>query len=79
MSASDDRQFIDDLVRDNLRNVADRQEPARRGPHPKAHGCVTATFRVLPDLPEDLRKGLFARPGEYAALIRFSNGLHDDD
>ncbi len=47
-----------------------------RGVHPKDHGCVTATFRVLDadKLPPELRVGVFAKPGrEYQAWIRFSN------
>ena len=47
---------------------------ARRDAHPKAHGCVHASFRVLDALPEPLRIGLFAEPRRYEALIRFSNG-----
>jgi hypothetical protein len=30
--------------------------------------------RVLPDLPEHARQGLFAKPGEHRAYVRFSNG-----
>ena len=48
--------------------------PARRDAHPKAHGCVTARFRVLDDLPDSLRAGLFATPRSYDSLIRLSNG-----
>lgn len=51
-------------------------EPARvlRGVHPKSHGCVSARFEVLPDLPPDLRVGLFATPGrKFRAWIRYSN------
>jgi hypothetical protein len=36
------------------------QAPDRRGQHPKAHGCLQASFLVLPDVPEGLRHGLFA-------------------
>ncbi|MEF3365877.1 catalase family protein [Methylocystis sp. 9N] len=47
---------------------------ARRGVHPKDHGCVKATFTVNPDLPENYRVGVFATPGkQYLAWIRFSN------
>jgi hypothetical protein len=47
---------------------------ALRGAHPKASGCVKAVFTVDPDLPEVLRVGSFAHPGEkYMAWIRFSN------
>jgi hypothetical protein len=35
---------------------------------------LEATFTVLPDLPEPARAGLFARPGDYRAYVRFSNG-----
>lgn len=48
--------------------------PVQRGVHPKDHGCVRARFTVNPDLPADLRVGVFAEPGRtYAAWIRFSN------
>jgi hypothetical protein len=49
-------------------------DPILRGVHPKDHGCVTAAFKVRDDLPEDLRVGVFAKPGrEYQTYIRFSN------
>jgi len=48
--------------------------PPLRGVHPKDHGCVTAKFQVLNDLPEAYRVGVFAKPGrEYDAYIRYSN------
>lgn len=47
---------------------------ARRGVHPKDHGCVKATFTVNPDIPPNYRAGVFATPGKkYPAWIRFSN------
>jgi hypothetical protein len=58
------------------RRYVDRpQEPIiRRGVHPKDHGCVTAKFKILDNLPGDLRVGVFAEPGrEYDAFVRFSN------
>lgn len=46
----------------------------RRGVHAKGHGCVTATFEVLPDVALNLRQGVFSTPGKkYSALVRFSN------
>ncbi len=48
--------------------------PAHRDAHPKAHGCVTAEFEVLPDVPEALRIGVFKAPRRYQAWVRFSNG-----
>ena len=50
------------------------REPALRGAHAKASGCVKAVFTVDPDLPDALRVGSFVHPGEkYKAWIRFSN------
>jgi hypothetical protein len=48
--------------------------PVLRGVHPKDHGCVQAVFEVNADLPEELRVGVFSKPGrKYEAWIRFSN------
>lgn len=45
-----------------------------RGVHPKSHGCVKATFKINENIDEDLRVGLFAKPGqEFQAIVRFSN------
>ena len=48
--------------------------PARRDAHPKGHGCVRSSFRVLDTVPEALRAGVFAAPASFQAWIRFSNG-----
>ncbi len=55
------------------------QEPHHRGEHPKHHAGVWATFAVEANIPEALRVGLFAQPGEHTAFIRFSNGRTFDD
>jgi hypothetical protein len=68
----------DDLIRKLL---AMREPRVQRGPagvfvresHPKHHGCVRARFVVEPDLPSDLRVGVFAQRPDYSAWIRFSN------
>lgn len=68
----------DELIRDLL---AMREPRVLRGPagvfvresHPKHHGCVEARFVVEPDLPAELRVGVFAQQPAYAARIRFSN------
>ena len=47
---------------------------ARRGVHPKDHGCVQAKFTVNPDLPKELQAGVLAFAGKtYETWIRFSN------
>lgn len=47
---------------------------ARRDAHPKAHGCVVATFKVRDDLPDQLNAGVFQPGAKHDAVIRFSNG-----
>src|SRR5262245_20450233 len=41
--------------------------------HVKVHGCATAEFRVLPNLPAELAQGVFAQERTFAAAVRFSN------
>src|SRR4051812_31332760 len=48
--------------------------PVPRQQHGRGHGVVRATFRVSANVPPDLRHGVFREPGEYPALVRFSNG-----
>lgn len=48
-----------------------------RDAHPKHHGIVKGTFQVMPDLPADLRYGVFTPNAEYRAYLRFSNGFPD--
>jgi hypothetical protein len=56
------------------------QAPGNRGQHPKSHGTVWAEFTVAPNLPENLRVGIFKQPGKtYPAWIRFSNASATDD
>ncbi len=43
--------------------------------HTKMHGCVKATFSVEPNLPDELKVGVFAgKAKDYHAWVRFSNG-----
>lgn len=52
---------------------------SRRGEHPKTHCGLWARFRVEEDIPGEFRVGLFAKPGSYVALVRYSNGRNPDD
>ncbi len=47
---------------------------ARRDVHPKAHGCVKASFSVSEALPAKFASGVFVPGKRYDAWIRFSNG-----
>jgi catalase len=52
---------------------------AKRDAHPKAHGCVTAKFKVSDRIPGDLAVGTFQPGKTYDAWVRFSNGGKEDD
>ena len=46
---------------------------AVRSQHPKSHGLLKAKFIVSSDVPNNLRRGIFAQPETYQAWVRFSN------
>ena len=45
---------------------------AIRSVHAKRHGVLRGEFTVLDALPPELAQGLFASPGRYEAVVRFS-------
>jgi hypothetical protein len=45
-----------------------------RALHAKGQVGAEAELTVLPDLPEEARVGIFARPATYRAYVRYSNG-----
>jgi hypothetical protein len=45
---------------------------ALRSVHAKAHGVLRGELEVLGSLPEYLAQGLFAKPGRYPVVMRFS-------
>lgn len=55
------------IIKDNATGIM------RRDAHPKMHGVVKAEFIVEPNLPPELRVGIFKEPATYKAWIRFSN------
>jgi hypothetical protein len=74
---------ITEMVRGFLalqaRTAAEENRPLRRGAHAKGV-CARAVFEVLdvaegrdPALAARLAKGIYARPGSYPAIVRFSN------
>ncbi len=68
-------EHIESLIR-HLRAKMERDYAKTRmlrDAHPKMHGCVRGEFRILPDLPQELRVGLFKQSGVYPVWVRFSN------
>ena len=55
----------------------DRYRHAIRSVHAKSHGLLKATLKVHASLPEPLAQGLFAAPGEYGTILRFSTNPGD--
>jgi hypothetical protein len=41
--------------------------------HTRMHGCVKAAFTIEPNLPNNLRVGVFSQPKTFHAWVRFSN------
>ena len=51
------------------------RRPVTRDAHPKAHGCVRATFTVVQSLRNEFSHGVFIAGKKYQSWIRFSNAL----
>lgn len=56
-----------------------RQGTVMRFNQAKSLGCFDASFQVKDDIPDNLKLGLFAKPGEYPAMVRFANASTFDD
>lgn len=65
------REMFVDIVQNGRISVG--QWPAKRPVFLKPHGIAHARFKILPDLPESLRVGLFAIGGSLSAWVRFSS------
>jgi hypothetical protein len=61
---------------DTLRSISEttfqHSGHATRSVHAKSHGVLRGKVTVLPGLPPPFAQGLFARPAEYDAVMRFS-------
>ncbi|AMY09243.1 Catalase [Luteitalea pratensis] len=70
----DDPKVFERMVALTIEQMEPVRGHLRRGQHAKATGCVTAEFRIVDDVPQELRHGIFSRPGRtFRALVRFSN------
>lgn len=59
---------------ERLASMQRARADGERALHAKMHAGFTARLEVRENLPAPLAQGLFARPGEYRAYVRFSNG-----
>jgi len=73
-------RFFDDIattIRHIAEMIADRARHAARGVHAKSHGLLRAELSVNDGIKDPLRQGLFANPGKYPAIMRFSTNPGD--
>lgn len=72
---ADEAETIQGLV-DTLHRISETiykdTGHAPRSVHSKSHGLLRGELRVLDDLPEPLRQGIFATPGAHPVVMRFS-------
>ena len=73
-SLPDEEQYTQGIIDELSAFLRENWLPGRvqRFGNTKTFGVLRAEFSVLPDLPEDLRHGLFASPRTYPAWVRFS-------
>lgn len=74
-----EEELISDIIKSNEMMMERVDGGLKRAQHPKGHGCFEAIFEVLETDQENLKFGIFDKPGAYPALIRFSNGAKSDD
>ncbi|ARV58636.1 catalase [Nostocales cyanobacterium HT-58-2] len=68
-------QAIEQMTRQQVEhNYQVGERLARRDAHAKHHGCVKGEFIIEPNLPEEMKVGVFKESGKkFTACIRFSN------
>jgi hypothetical protein len=69
-----EEQALDDIIDLMADQMRGHFKPGgyERGGNTKTHGIVRATLTVRDDLPEHLRRGIFASQRSYPAYVRFS-------
>ncbi len=78
--APEEHVIFDELSRTMqhiTRSMAARYRHAYRPVHAKSHGVLVGTLEVPANLPEHLAQGLFAKPGSYPVILRFSTNPGD--
>ena len=64
-------------ILESMHRLGDRTQKkyghAVRVSHAKSHGAAVGELEVLGGLPEELRQGLFAKPGRYPIVARLAN------
>jgi hypothetical protein len=69
-----EEEHLDDIIStmgDQMRRLWLKPD-FQRGGNTKTHGIVRGELRIREDLPEHMRRGIFAEPKTYKAWVRFS-------
>lgn len=76
----DEQQTIQELI-DTLQSISDKTAHdhghAFRSVHVKSHGLLRGKLRVEPNLPRELKQGIFASDSTYPVVIRLSTSPGD--
>ena len=75
--STDENKVVDGIIETmttESKKVADRDGRTVRSSHAKSTSLVKGTFEVLPNLPPQLRQGLFGVPRSFPVLMRFAQG-----
>src|SRR6201987_1884134 len=70
----DEEAFLDSIISSFEKQMRGLWKPGgfERGGNTKTHGIVRGEFIVHDNLPEKLRRGIYAQPHTYRAWVRFS-------
>ena len=78
--AANEHVIFDELSRTMqhiTRTMASRYRHAYRPVHAKSHGILVGTLQALPNLPAELKQGLFATTDPHPVVMRFSTNPGD--
>lgn len=82
---ADEAELIDDVVETmaaSSRCAFERHRHAIRDAHAKSNGLLKGELIIHPDLPAELRQGVFAQPRTYPVVARLSSApsdIHSDE
>jgi hypothetical protein len=70
----DEEKYLDSIITSFAAQMRQLWKPGlfERGGNTKTHGIVRAEFIVHSDIPEKMRRGIYAEPKTYRAWVRFS-------
>ena len=69
------RHMFIDMVQ--KKRVEQGQCPVRRPVFLRTHGILKGKITILDDIPENLKKGMWAKGGDHATYVRYSSDLAD--